>query len=237
MTFYDRLKTLVVESKKSFNQVERELNYPRNALANYRLGKQPSARRLSELADYFNVSNEYLLEKSDNRDHKQIQTLFNKLSPKRKTEVLDFIQKQLESQTAAETSYTTVTVTSYLYRGDFIWQQERLDKKFDVPSNLIPESFDSVIEPIGASFFDANEEDLMFMKYETSQVNLNAIAGFSIGKNFFVKTTTLDGKLLYVGQENSEFNHYLEESHMTMNDFIHEDIVGIYHPAKRSWEK
>ncbi|WP_252899259.1 helix-turn-helix domain-containing protein [Lactococcus fujiensis] len=49
--------------KKSFNQVERELGYPRNALANYRLGKQPSARRLSELADFFDVSDEYLLEK------------------------------------------------------------------------------------------------------------------------------------------------------------------------------
>ncbi|MGL5449374.1 MAG: helix-turn-helix domain-containing protein, partial [Lactococcus cremoris] len=34
--FYDRLKTLVIDSQKSFNQVERELRYPRNALANYR---------------------------------------------------------------------------------------------------------------------------------------------------------------------------------------------------------
>ena len=55
--FYDRLKTLVIDSQKSFNQVERELRYPRNALANYRLGKEPSAKRLTEIADYFNVHN------------------------------------------------------------------------------------------------------------------------------------------------------------------------------------
>ncbi|XOW20455.1 hypothetical protein QK908_10760 [Lactococcus cremoris] len=50
--FYDRLKTLVIDSQKSFNQVERELRYPRNALANYRLGKEPSAKRLTEIADF-----------------------------------------------------------------------------------------------------------------------------------------------------------------------------------------
>lgn len=57
LMFYDRLKTLVIDSQKSFNQVERELRYPRNALANYRLGKEPSAKRLTEIADYFNVHN------------------------------------------------------------------------------------------------------------------------------------------------------------------------------------
>ena len=63
--FYDRLKTLVIDSQKSFNQVEIELRYPRNALANYRLGKEPSAKRLTEIADYFNVTTESLLGKDD----------------------------------------------------------------------------------------------------------------------------------------------------------------------------
>ena len=39
--FYDRLKTLVIDSQKSFNQVERELRYPRNARSEERrVGKE-----------------------------------------------------------------------------------------------------------------------------------------------------------------------------------------------------
>lgn len=47
--------------KKSFNQVERDLGYPRNALHNYKNGVEPSGIRLIELAHYFGVTPEYLL--------------------------------------------------------------------------------------------------------------------------------------------------------------------------------
>ena len=40
--FYPRLEELIRLSKKSFNQVERDLGYPRNALHNYKNGVEPS---------------------------------------------------------------------------------------------------------------------------------------------------------------------------------------------------
>lgn len=61
MSFYERLNKLVKESGKSMNQVERELNYPRNALNAYKNKKNPSAKRTSEIAEYFGVSTDYLL--------------------------------------------------------------------------------------------------------------------------------------------------------------------------------
>ena len=59
--FYQRLKELAEEKHKSFNEVERELNYTRNALANYRNYTIPSGLRLIELSDYFGVSPSYLI--------------------------------------------------------------------------------------------------------------------------------------------------------------------------------
>ena len=59
--FYPRLEELIRISKKSFNQVKRDLGYPRNALQNYKNGVEPSGIRLIELAHYFGVTPEYLL--------------------------------------------------------------------------------------------------------------------------------------------------------------------------------
>ncbi|WP_307984561.1 helix-turn-helix transcriptional regulator [uncultured Lactococcus sp.] len=61
MSFYERLQSLAKEKNKSFNQIERELNYPRNALNQYKKGSIPSAKRTAEIAKYFNVSTDYLL--------------------------------------------------------------------------------------------------------------------------------------------------------------------------------
>ncbi|MGM9886489.1 MAG: helix-turn-helix domain-containing protein [Lactococcus sp.] len=237
MTFYDRLKTLVVESKKSFNQVERELGYPRNALANYRLGKQPSARRLSELADFFDVSDEYLLEKSDDRDHKKIQKLFNKLNNDNRQLVMDFIQEKLEQQAVSEVGYTTVTITSFIYRGDYVWQQGRLDSKVDVPSSQIPEEFHQVIEPVGSDFFtEAKDGDLLFVKYD-KVIDFDNIGGFIFNDEKFVRVVTSGGRLLYIHQDNPDFAQYIAENNADTKEFPQAKIVDIFHTRTRSWEK
>lgn len=67
---YSRLKLLIKDAHKSFNQVERELGYPRNTLKNYKYKKKPSVGRVFERANYFNVSIEFLLgmEEKDNKN-------------------------------------------------------------------------------------------------------------------------------------------------------------------------
>lgn len=57
---YDQLSKLIKESGKSINQIERELGYPRNTLTTYKRSN-PSTKRLNELAEYFNVTVDYLL--------------------------------------------------------------------------------------------------------------------------------------------------------------------------------
>ena len=67
---YSRLKLLIKDAHKSFNQVERELGYPRNTLKNYKYKKKPIVGRVFEMANYFNVSIEFLLgiEEKDNKN-------------------------------------------------------------------------------------------------------------------------------------------------------------------------
>lgn len=64
MNFYERLNQLIKESGKSMNQVERELNFPRNTIQSYKRSN-PSSKRLTEIAKYFDVSIDYLLGNSE----------------------------------------------------------------------------------------------------------------------------------------------------------------------------
>ncbi|KSU01803.1 transcription regulator [Lactococcus lactis subsp. lactis] len=57
---YEQLTKLIKESGKSINQIERELGYPRNTLTTYKRSN-PSTKRLNELAEYFNVTVDFLL--------------------------------------------------------------------------------------------------------------------------------------------------------------------------------
>jgi Helix-turn-helix. len=66
--FYQRLKKLIDEKHKSFNLVEREMGYSRNALSNYKNYTIPSGIRLIELSDYFHVSPSYLIGQIDERE-------------------------------------------------------------------------------------------------------------------------------------------------------------------------
>lgn len=60
MNFYQKLQELAKDKGVSFKQIEKELNYPTNTLYNYK-SKDPSGQRLIELADYFDVTIDYLL--------------------------------------------------------------------------------------------------------------------------------------------------------------------------------
>lgn len=61
--FFDRFMLQVRRSNKSINAIEKELGYPRNSLNNYKNGGEPSGSRLVEIAEYFNVSPEFLIGK------------------------------------------------------------------------------------------------------------------------------------------------------------------------------
>lgn len=62
---FDRIKELAQKQGLSINLLEKKLGYSRNTIYNLKNSK-PSTERISEIADYFNVSTDYLLGRTDN---------------------------------------------------------------------------------------------------------------------------------------------------------------------------
>lgn len=103
-TFYNRLEETLKIRYKSRNEVERDLGYPRNALSNYKYGKNPSATRLIELCDYLKVSPYYLLgleNKSVN-----ITEIFEKFSTEQRLEMY-----KISNQWVKTNVYNTISPT------------------------------------------------------------------------------------------------------------------------------
>jgi len=66
--FKNRLKTLRIEKKITQNELAEELNYSRSTISQYEGGfREPSLNFLVDIADFFNVSLDYLLGKTNVR--------------------------------------------------------------------------------------------------------------------------------------------------------------------------
>ena len=62
---YEKIKELADKRGISITKLEEDLGYSRNTI--YKLKSQkPNAERISEIADYFRVSTDYLLGRTDN---------------------------------------------------------------------------------------------------------------------------------------------------------------------------
>ena len=66
MTVFERVKILAKNRSKTMKQVTLDLGYSENYFYRLKSGKHPSAENLKEFADYFNVSVDYLLGRTEN---------------------------------------------------------------------------------------------------------------------------------------------------------------------------
>lgn len=85
--FNAQLMYLAHMSNKSLNQIEREMNYPRNALNNYKGDRSPSATRLVELSYYFGVTPEFMLGMDLDGKQSNIERLFKSFRNEEKREI------------------------------------------------------------------------------------------------------------------------------------------------------
>lgn len=65
LTIYQRIKDLANEKKTSIRELEKQLNFSNGAIGKWN-SKAPSDK-LEKVANYFNVSTDYLLGRTDNR--------------------------------------------------------------------------------------------------------------------------------------------------------------------------
>ena len=64
--FFERLQNLCKKNKTSPTAVITKLNISRSSVTSWKKGIQPSSEILQKIADYFNVSTDYLLGRTDN---------------------------------------------------------------------------------------------------------------------------------------------------------------------------
>ncbi|CZD36058.1 helix-turn-helix transcriptional regulator [Streptococcus pneumoniae] len=62
---FEKIKELAKKRGKALGQVEEDLSYGRNTLYKIK-NSTPNAERIAEIANYFNVSTDYLLGRTDN---------------------------------------------------------------------------------------------------------------------------------------------------------------------------
>ncbi|TNU78176.1 helix-turn-helix domain-containing protein [Lactococcus lactis] len=91
--FYQRLNKFVKQSGKSFNHVEKELGFPRNLLKNYQNVTEPSGFRLMEIAQYFGISSDYLMGRTNNPCIDHVTSTLKGLSEEEKLEMLSLAQQ------------------------------------------------------------------------------------------------------------------------------------------------
>ena len=65
MSIYERIKDLAEQQKISLQKVATDLGFSENYIYNLKYKKSPSSKHLLKIADYFNVSVEYLTGNED----------------------------------------------------------------------------------------------------------------------------------------------------------------------------
>lgn len=109
MEFKDRLKELRTERKLKQKEVAEQLNYGYTAISNYEKGRnEPSIKDLKKIAEFFNVSLDYLLCVTQvrspylkDKDYKDLSAFYNKffmLNNESREELYSFMDWLLDKQ-------------------------------------------------------------------------------------------------------------------------------------------
>ena len=62
---YNRIKNLCVKNNMTISKLESDLGFGNSSIQKWSRGASPSVDKVKKVADYFNVSTDYLLERTD----------------------------------------------------------------------------------------------------------------------------------------------------------------------------
>ncbi|MGH1721045.1 helix-turn-helix domain-containing protein [Enterococcus casseliflavus] len=102
MTVFERIKSLAKNHSKTMKQVTMDLNYSENYFYTLKNGKQPSAEKLNEIADYFGVSVDYLLGREEKTSLAEKHGVFAFDGEPVTDEEVEFLKSVLAAKRAAE---------------------------------------------------------------------------------------------------------------------------------------
>ncbi|HCU8747553.1 TPA: helix-turn-helix transcriptional regulator, partial [Staphylococcus aureus] len=152
-SFKDRLKQIMSERKISQSELSRRTGIGRNSISDYLNGKYEAKQdKVFELAKALNVNEAWLMgfDISKNRkiENNDITSIYNKLTPPRQENVLNYANEQLDEQNKVTSidGYKESKLVSYIACGatgagigeelyDDILHEEVFFKEDETPSN------------------------------------------------------------------------------------------------------
>lgn len=185
----------------------------------------PTGTKIVKLAQVLGTSTDYILYGVDKPAVSDIQSIYDDLNDINKKKVVDLALILRDKQNRKPIQMTTVFITGFVSAGNGVMQDDYVDAEITIPSNEVPDEFDSVAKVIGESMSPKIKDgDLLFIKH-TPQVENNDIAIFQVnGKNYVKQFKS--NETPYLKSLNPDYdNVYLSE-----NDDIRTigEVVDIY---------
>lgn len=185
----------------------------------------PTGTKIVKLAQVLGTSTDYILYGVEKPAVSDIQSIYDDLNDMNKKKVVDLALALRDKQNRKPIQMTTVFITGFVSAGNGVMQDDYVDAEITIPSNKVPNEFDSVAKVIGESMSPKIKDgDLLFIKH-TPQVENNDIAIFQVNGENYVKQFKSNGTP-YLKSLNPDYdNVYLSE-----NDDIRTigEVVDIY---------
>ncbi|HEM5157610.1 helix-turn-helix transcriptional regulator [Streptococcus suis] len=181
---------------------------------------------LKEIAAALRTSPSFLMGWDDKvSESTEIQSIFSNLNSQNKKKVIDFATILLDKQNRKPIQMTTVYITGFVSAGNGVIQDDYVDAEITIPTNEVPDDFDSVAKVIGESMAPKIQDgDLLFIK-NTPQIDYNDLAVFQVNGENFVKQLKNNGKP-YLKSLNPDYDDVI----LSEDDDIRTigEVVGIY---------
>lgn len=185
----------------------------------------PTGTKIVKLAQVLGTSTNYILYGVEKPAVSDIQSIYDDLNDINKKKVVDLALALRDKQNRKPIQMTTVFITGFVSAGNGVMQDDYVDAEITIPSNEVPDEFDSIAKVIGESMSPKIKDgDLLFIKH-TPQVENNDIAIFQVNGENYVKQFKSNGTP-YLKSLNPDYdNVYLSE-----NDDIRTigEVVDIY---------
>lgn len=185
----------------------------------------PTGTKIVKLAQVLGTSTDYILYGVEKPAVSDIQSIYDDLNVINKKKVVDLALALRNKQNRKPIQMTTVFITGFVSAGNGVMQDDYVDAEITIPSNEVPDEFDSIAKVIGESMSPKIKDgDLLFIKH-TPQVENNDIAIFQVNGENYVKQFKSNGTP-YLKSLNPDYdNVYLSE-----NDDIRTigEVVDIY---------
>nr|DAQ43621.1 MAG TPA: Repressor protein CI [Caudoviricetes sp.] len=172
----------------------------------------PTGTKIVKLAQVLGTSTDYILYGVEKPTVSDIQSIYDDLNDINKKKVVDLALTLRDKQNRKPIQMTTVFITGFVSAGNGVMQDDYVDAEITIPSNEVPDEFDSVAKVIGESMSPKIKDgDLLFIKH-TPQVENNDIAIFQVNGENYVKQFKSNGTP-YLKSLNPDYdNVYLSEN-------------------------